>query len=53
MAMVTCHTENCGNAGHAIDVGDLVAYDANGDVDPEGVVNVVCGVCSQPITDIT
>jgi hypothetical protein len=49
----TCHTEACGNAEHPIDVGDLTAYDANGDPDPTGTAYVVCGVCSQPITDVS
>lgn len=34
---VTCHTEGCDNAGIPIDI--LAAE------------HVVCGVCSQPITD--
>lgn len=36
----TCHTLSCGNAGDPIPVSD----------DP---VTVLCGVCSQPITDLT
>lgn len=42
-ATVTCHTDECGNAGHAITVHVQ-------DV-PEPAVQ--CGVCGQPITDIT
>jgi hypothetical protein len=38
---VTCHTENCGNAGHAI-VMQV----------PSDVGGFSCGVCAQPITDI-
>jgi hypothetical protein len=38
---VTCHTDGCSNAGHAIPL--LV---------PEGGA-VVCGVCGEPITDQT
>lgn len=38
---VTCHTEGCGNAGHALTVS--VTGEAVGS----------CGACGQPITDIT
>ena len=52
MATATCQTEGCANAGHGIDVGDVTAYDDNGDPDPDGSVSVICGVCDKPITDI-
>lgn len=39
---VTCHTEGCGNGEQAIDVLAL-------GTDPL----VICGVCSEPITDVT
>lgn len=49
MAIVTCHTEGCGNGGIGIDLpltwtdddGETVAVDA-----------VSCGVCGQEITDV-
>lgn len=51
MSVVTCHTPECGNAEQPIDL-DLAVYDdqnrAVGTVD-----GVVCGVCGQPITDVT
>jgi hypothetical protein len=51
MAVVTCHTPECGNAGHAIEM-DLTVYDENGDP-TEYTMGAACGVCGQPITDIT
>lgn len=39
---LTCHTEGCGNAGESI------ALDV-----PDTVAAYVCGVCGQPITDVT
>lgn len=38
----TCHTEGCGNAGHAIPMTVTA--------DPEPLA--LCGVCGQQITDI-
>lgn len=38
---VTCHTEGCGNAGHAIPL----------EVDDD-VEGAVCGVCGQTIDDV-
>lgn len=35
----TCHTTNCGNAEITLEV-------------PDDVDSVLCGVCSQPITDV-
>lgn len=40
--MATCHTEDCGNAEIAIPVR---LVDEN--------TTVTCGVCGQPITDVT
>jgi hypothetical protein len=40
----TCHTDDCGNAGAPI----MLRLDEI-DLPP----NVVCGVCSQPISDIS
>jgi hypothetical protein len=39
---VTCRTENCWNNGHTIPMQAP-------SVDP----NFICGVCNQPITDVT
>jgi hypothetical protein len=39
--VVTCHTEDCGNAGHPITV-----------IVPDDCGAAACGVCGQPITDI-
>lgn len=39
---LTCHTEDCANAGIPI------ALDV-----PETVDAYACGVCGQPITDVT
>lgn len=48
-SLVTCHTEGCANSGTPIPLGLTT-------IGPDGVVEqttyVVCGVCSQPITDI-
>lgn len=51
MAHVTCRTPECGNAGHSIDI-DLTALDDEGNPTDEQMP-VVCGVCGQPITDVT
>lgn len=47
--IVTCHTPDCGNADVALDMtmtdpdtGDVIVPDS-----------YVCGVCGQPITDVT
>ena len=42
MAIVTCHTPECGNAETPIDLPWVALGDA-----------VTCGACSVPITDIT
>jgi hypothetical protein len=47
--IATCHTEGCGNAGEAIDVGELTWTDEDG---TEYTSAVICGVCGQPITDV-
>lgn len=39
----TCHTDGCGNAGHAIGLSVI---------DQPGGPSVTCGVCGQPITDL-
>lgn len=49
MAVVTCHTEGCGNAEHPIDL-DLTYQDEDGET--QTVSAVSCGVCGQEITDI-
>jgi hypothetical protein len=49
MALVTCHTEGCGNAEHPIEL-NLTWVDADGET--QHVDGVACGVCGQPITDI-
>lgn len=49
-ATATCHTEDCANAGIAIDVGTLTYEDPfTGEL---VAVDVSCGVCGEPITDI-
>jgi hypothetical protein len=50
MATVTCHTDGCGNAGIGLEV-DLFWTDSDGTVYP--IDTVQCGVCGEPITDIT
>jgi hypothetical protein len=49
MATVTCHTEGCGNAGIGLDL-DL-AYEIDGET--HLITDVFCGVCGQPIIDVT
>lgn len=50
MSTATCHTQDCGNEGHPIDVGDLtMTDDETGETFTAGVS---CGVCGQPITDV-
>lgn len=46
--MVTCHTEGCGNEGHAIELP------AGSDMDGEWTPTTAfaCGVCGQAITDV-
>jgi hypothetical protein len=39
----TCRTDDCPNAGHAIELG----------WDGQRLDVVVCGVCGQPITELT
>ena len=50
MAIVTCHTEECSNADHGIELA--LTY-----TDEEGLTtavdSVACGVCGQPITDVS
>jgi hypothetical protein len=50
MAQVTCHTEGCDNAGIPLEV-TLTYTDETGEV--QTVAGVVCGVCGNPITDVT
>jgi hypothetical protein len=47
----TCHTDGCGNAEQPIEVGDLTYTDE--DTGQTATASVACGVCGQPITDIT
>lgn len=50
MAYVTCHTPGCANAGIHIEV-ELTYKDWDtGEI--ERIDQVVCGVCSKPITDV-
>lgn len=49
MAVVICHTEGCANAETEIDL-ELDYVDEDGV--SHTIDSVVCGVCSQPITDI-
>jgi hypothetical protein len=49
MAVVTCHTPECENAGHGIEL-NLTWVDEDGET--QTVDAVGCGVCGQPITDI-
>jgi len=51
MATVTCHTDGCGNAGHPIDLNLEYTDDETGETGT--VADVYCGVCGQPITDIS
>lgn len=51
MARATCRTEGCGNAGIAIEVGDVTYTDE--ETGEERTSGVVCGVCGQPITDLS
>jgi hypothetical protein len=49
--LATCHTDGCGNNGIPIDVGDLTyTDDETGQTYP---MTAVCGVCGQPIDDLT
>ena len=50
MAIATCHTPGCGNAGIPRDIGPPPIDQETGQ--PETERDVVCGVCSQPITDV-
>jgi hypothetical protein len=50
MAFVTCHTENCSNADQPIEL-TLSWTDEEGNT--QTVDAVSCGVCGQPITDIS
>jgi len=50
MATVTCHTEDCPNAGHAIDLNLEYVDDETGEI--RTVDSVSCGTCGQQITDI-
>ena len=51
MSLVTCHTEGCGNAGHAIPVS-LEQTDPD-TLEVSRTTQVVCGVCGVEIVDIT
>lgn len=46
-----CHTEGCSNRGIPIDVGDLTWTDP--DTGETRIASVACGVCGQPIEDVT
>lgn len=46
----TCHTPGCFNAGAAIDIGDPPTDDDGQPVQPW---TVLCGVCGQPIDDLS
>lgn len=50
MSIVVCHTSGCTNADVPIDL-DLTWTDDQGQ--QHSIDAVVCGVCTQPITDIT
>jgi hypothetical protein len=50
MAVVTCHTEECSNRDIPIEL-DLVLVDEEGVASQ--VTDVICGVCGQPINDVT
>jgi hypothetical protein len=50
MATVTCKTEGCGNEGIPLSV-NLSFVDDDGET--QYVDAVMCGVCGQPITDVT
>jgi hypothetical protein len=49
MATATCHTAGCVNAEIPIDVGEQRADPDTGEL---LVWYVVCGACSQPISDV-
>lgn len=49
--IATCRTTDCENAGHAIDVGDITYQDP--DTGETRTGGVTCGVCAQPITDLS
>lgn len=50
----TCHTEGCGNAEAAIDIGEMSYDSTDDDGNPITVTvdTVYCGVCGNPITDV-
>jgi hypothetical protein len=50
VAILTCHTDDCENAEQGIELS-LTYQDDDGN--PMGVDAVQCGVCGQPITDIS
>lgn len=50
MAIVTCHTQGCGNADEPIDVPRPTDPETGETV--SGEWDIECGVCNQPITDI-
>jgi hypothetical protein len=49
MAVLTCRTADCPNAGIPIEI-DLTWTDENGDT--QDVDGAACGVCGETITDI-
>lgn len=51
MTLVTCHTADCLNSGAPIDLN--LSYVDTDTGETKTVDSVVCGVCGQPITDIT
>jgi hypothetical protein len=46
--LATCHTPECTNAGHTIDLGTPQLDDGT----PVVVDVVLCGVCGQTIDDV-
>lgn len=51
MATVTCRTAECANAGYAIELNLEYVDDETGET--RAVDSICCGVCGQPITDIS
>jgi len=51
MSTVTCHTDGCANAEIAIDLPTTYEDEETGET--RSVDAVICGVCGQPIEDVT
>jgi hypothetical protein len=51
MSVATCRTDGCANADIPIEVGDLSYVDD--DTGETYTAGVACGVCGQPITDVS